>query len=369
MPHHRFASLFALVILLPFALHAQTTQDGRLFDTGQTMSERSTHAPEVTDRMLHYLGEWDVTLTTWPTDSTMYTAQGHASVTFMNRGHAFMERMQMPALGDTDVPDHTMRFLAFTPINQAWAMGEASSYTGHIAMYNGDFVDDVLTLTTAMRETGGVPLTWYRLTYTFDGPDALTMLLETSPDGQDWTARRSHAYTRRATATPALAVAANYGQPAASRPDEAAGFDFLIGTWDAAHELFLGGRWIQYPSTTTATYVLGGHGILEHSWMDLDPSLPDAATSILRLYNHAARRWESLYLSNRGNALLHFGGQQVGEDIVLHPFEVHHGNSPITRYTFHNITPDHYDWTATTSTDRGATFNETWRISITKRSE
>jgi len=120
------------------------------------------------------------------------------------------------------------------------------------------------------------------------------------------------------------------------------------------------------PTTATASIALGGHGVLEHSWFDLDPSLPDAATSILRLYNRAERRWESLYLTNRGNTLLDFGGAKEGDRIVLHLFDTRLGDT-ISRFVFHNIEPDGYRWFAESSTDRGATFATTWTIDMTRR--
>lgn len=175
-------------------------------------------------------------------------------------------------------------------------------------------------------------------------------------------------YARLGTSADLLATRDDHGQPAANLPAEARQFDFLIGTWDAQHQILLGGNWVRFPTTFTAVHAMGGHAVLEHSWFDLDPNLPDAATTILRLYNRAERRWESLYMSNRANTLLHFGGAWEGDRMVLHTFGGRLGD-PISRFVFHNIEADSYAWFAESSTDRGETFNPTWIIDVTRREE
>ena len=204
--------------------------------------------------------------------------------------------------------------------------------------------------------------------YALNGDDAFTVTVETSTDdGVTWTPREMRRYTRRASEADLLAVRDDPGQPAAGLPDEARQFDFLLGTWDAQHEIRRpGAPPIRFPTTTTASIVLGGRGLMEHSWFDLDPNLPDAATTILRIYNRAERRWESLYLTNRGNTVLDFGGAWEGDRVVLHSFDTRLGD-PISRYVFHSIEDDHYLWFAETSTDRGETFTTTWTIDVTRR--
>lgn len=162
-----------------------------------------------------------------------------------------------------------------------------------------------------------------------------------------------------------MPVREDYSIPAHAQPQEARQFDFLIGEWTANHNILPGGNWVQYPTTTTAVFVMGDHAVLEYNWFSLDPNHPEAATSILRLYNRAERRWESLYLSNRGNSLLHFGGVRENDRMVLHQFNTNLTGS-ISRWVFHSIEPDRYQWFAEQSSDRGETFSETWTIDVVR---
>lgn len=354
-----------LLLAACVAVPAPAQTDGRLHDSGRGLAERSPRADARLDALRPVLGTWDVAVTTFPTDSTTHRAAGQAEITYMNRGYAYQERRVVPdaAPGRTD---HALSFLVFTPGPDRWALGEGRSETEHIEVYDGALDGETLTLRTAVRRQGGTRLTHERVRYALAG-DAFTVTVETSTDdGATWTPRETRAYTRRADA-PALDVRADDGVPAPGLPAEARQFDFLLGVWDAQHEITRpGAPPIAFPTTATASLALGGHGIVEHSWFDLDPSLPDAATTILRLYNRAERRWESLYLANRGNALLDFGGAWEGDRMVLHSFDTRLTDT-ISRYVFHAIEPDHYLWFAESSTDRGATFATTWTIDVTRR--
>lgn len=109
--------------------------------------------------------------------------------------------------------------------------------------------------------------------------------------------------------------------------------------------------------------------ILDGSWMNVDPNLPDAATTILRIYKRQMRQWESMYTTNRGNGILYFGGVQEGDRIVLHNFDSDTSFSPISYWIFHDIQGDSYSWHAETSRDRGKTFQDTWKIEATRRTQ
>ncbi|NNF58852.1 MAG: DUF1579 family protein [Rhodothermaceae bacterium] len=363
-------ALLALAVLTPLpgrTLHAQSATDGRLFDQGRTMTERSPRADATLDQMKALLGQWDVAVTTHPTDSTTHEAQGHAEITYMNRGYAYQERRRVPGYDEAGRETDVMAFLVFTPAVQEWALGEVSTYTEHVELYNGDpRTDDRLVLSTSVRRRGGTRLIHYRVTYTITSAEAFTVVMDRSVDDEPWVVLEERRYTRRAPSADFMAVREDWGAPAPGLPEAARQFDFLIGTWGAAHRINLGGNWIQYPSTTTASYVLGGRGILEYSWFNTDPNLPDAATSILRIYNRVERRWESLYLTNRGNALLDFGGVWEGDRMVLHLFDTNL-TDPVTRFVFHAIEPDRYQWFAETSRDRGESFTTTWTIDITRQ--
>ncbi len=346
-------------------IQAQPTRNGKLFDQALAMTERSPRAHPALDQAKTMLGLWDVEITSFPTDTTSFRSTGVAEVTYMNRGYAYMTRMHVPAFDEAGHEANMIQFLAFSPVNEAWVMGEANSYTESISMYDGDFQNGRLILKTAVRHRGGASLTYYQLAYAFPSEDVFEQTTRISTDhGDTWRVVASATYRRRTQNQDYFTAKDDIGAPAPDRPEEAGQFDFLLGTWDSMHEINLGGRWTRFPVNATAVYALNGHAILEHTWYDVDPNLPDAATSIVRLYNRAMRRWESLYLENRSNTPLFFGGQQEGEDLVLHLFEARTTDPAIPRFVFHDIEKDSYNWHALRSTDRGERFDTTWVISV-----
>jgi hypothetical protein len=347
----------------------QALRDGKRFDPGATMAARAEGAPEELDQMRGYLGQWDVSVTTYPTDSTSFVARGLAEVTFMNRGHGMMERLHVADFDGEGHELNTIALLTVTRADRVWALGEANSFTETISMYDGGFEDGDLVLRTAVRRGGSVQLTYYEARYHPSGPDALTFTLSTSRDhGATWQPALEKAYTRRAPSEGFMGGSDPLGKPAPGLPDEARQFDFLLGEWDAAQEITLAnGQTARFPSTSTAVFALNGHGVMEYSWYDVDTNLPDAATTIVRLYNRAMRRWESLYVTNRFNNLLFFGGRQEGDRIVLTLFETDTATAPISHFIFHDIEADRYKWFAESSRDRGETFQTTWTIEMTRR--
>ena len=363
----RISLYFCFLVLIASAGYAQSPRDGQLFDQGLLMEEPSPRAHESIRDMMDYLGHWDVSITLYPTDTTEFNAEAASEVTFMNRGYGFMERLHASVFEEAGRETNSIYFLNFDPTNEVWVMGEASSYTERVTLYNGHLEDDAMTLSTALRRNGGVLLTWMRVTYRFRNQDAFEVREETSIDGgASWKLDKIRSYERRDDIHPSLIPRTDYGLPSPDRPKETAEFDFLLGQWDAAHEILFGGNWVKFPTQTTAVHALNGYAILEHSWYNVDPSLPDAATTIVRLYNRSMRRWECLYIDNRSNSMLYFGGRQEGDEIVLHNF-VADATSPIPRYVFYDIEPDSYSWYAESSADRGASFNKTWEIRVTRQ--
>lgn len=160
----------------------------------------------------------------------------------------------------------------------------------------------------------------------------------------------------------------SFGQPAIGRPNEAAQFDFLIGEWTAYQQIQLAPeQWAKFPSNSTAVYVLNGQAVMEHNWYNVDSSLPEAATTIVLIYNRAMRRWECMYLTNRFNSILYFGGVTEGDEIILTPFDTDNSLLSISYFTFYDIDEDSYQWHARTSNDRGETFTRTWTINSVRK--
>ncbi len=329
------------------------------------MTDPSPRAHPALEQAKGMLGVWDVEITRFPTDTTSFTSTGVAEVSFMNRGYAYMTRIHVPAFDEAGQEANMMQFLSFSPGNNLWVMGEANSYTESISMYDGVFEDGRLTLKTAVRHRGGALLTYYRMEYRFNSADQFEHTTRISTDhGDTWRVASTRVFSRRPEDQPYVAGQDFVGMPAPERPVETSQFDFLIGSWKSSHELNINGQWVKFPVNASAVYALNGHAILEHNWYDVDPNLPDAATTIIRQYNRAMRRWESLYLDNRGNTPLFFGGQKEGNEIILHLFEARTTDPVIPRYVFHDIKEDSYAWYALQSTDRGQSFNKTWVIEV-----
>lgn len=365
----RGAMLLALSCISVSWAWSQPTRNGTRFDPGLTMTEPSPHVGFDHSAMAYLLGQWDVAYTTYPTDSTTHTAQGMARFSYLNRGHGFMEELHV---GDVDGQGHevnTIGFLAINPTQEVWHFGEVNSFSESVAIYDGSLDGDRLVLRNAVRRGGGAVLLMYRMIYTPDGSEALRQTLETSTDyGRTWTPTLTKQYRKRVPSDDFMAAASTYGSPAPDLPEAAREFDFLVGTYAAQQRLtFPNGQTAAFPSTTTAVYALNGHGILEYNWFDLDVNLPDAATSIVRIYNRAMRRWESLYIANRGNALLFFGGIREADRIVLTLFETDTTAPRMPRFIFHDIQEDSYKWFSETSTDRGETFQTNWTIDMTRQ--
>ncbi|GAB5520040.1 MAG: hypothetical protein RhofKO_22910 [Rhodothermales bacterium] len=364
--------LLCLALALSFlglgvALPSQAqSNDGTLFHQGLTQP-RSSGAPKALDALSDLVGQWDVQFTTYPTDSTTVTQPAQAIITTMNRGHGYMERLHMDDYDGAGQARSTMTFLTFTPSISQWTMGAVDSFTESIQLFNGDLTDGALVMRDVQRRTGSTFLVHYRVTLTRHGRDHFTQALHTSIDhGKTWRPRLTKTYTRRAETADFMAGTSEVGRPADNLPDEARQFDFVLGDWSAQHTLTQpNGQSFGWTTNATASYALNGHAIIEYSWFNTDPNLPEAATTIVRIYNRAMKRWDCLYLNNRADSPLFFGGAQDGDEIVLHLF-LTDSSSPISRFVFHDVKKDTYRWYSATSSDRGKTYTKTWTIDFTR---
>ena len=355
---------------------SSSLRDGRLFDPGVTMSAPAEGAPDELANLVPYLGEWDVAMTvTRPGQDgpTVLESTGHAKITFMNRGHAVLERIRIADFDGQGHPMATHTFLA-VDANGTWAVSEANSWTQAITVTSGGFEDGSLVLHQAMRPGGGPGLLFMRKTYTpgdaEEGKafDRFTSTLETSTDrGATWTTAVERRFTRRPASDDFFPVREDIGEPAPERVAEAGQFDFLLGEYDATNWLKQPDNELRWRSNATAVHILGGNAILEFGWVDSDPNLPDAATSILRIYNQSMRRWESLYLTNRNNRTLYFGGVREDDRIVLHPFAAQSGAGPLFQWIFFEVRENTYRWKGLQSTDRGASWDPTWTIDFVRK--
>lgn len=376
-------------------------RDGKLFDPGVTRTEPAESAPEQLKHLAHLVGDWTVQMELFqpgPEGVTVTNSEGRARVTFMNRGHALMERTRvetpdMTGDGTGEGQGHRMSTIAFWNVDAqgVWTVGEGNSWTESIRLLSGgpegalEFdlptedgsvgAKTRLVVHDALRPGGGPLLLLFRRTYESEGTDHFTMTQDLSQDlGETWSPSLVRRYARhRPEGGDSLfdpdffPIRADIGQPALGRAEEAAQFDFLLGEFDAKHWQSTPQGEREWQSVGTAVHVLDGHAILEFDSFDLDPSLPDAATSILRVYNRAMRRWESLFLPNRTHRPLYFGGVREGDEIVLHLFGANTGPGSVFRWIFYDMEKDSYLWKGLRSSDRGESFQPTWTIEFSRR--
>ena len=350
---------------------SRPVRDGRLFDPGISRVAPAEKAPPQLSQLLPWLGHWHVEMEIHRADEVLRSS-GRASIHFMNRGHAIMERARFLDFDGQGHDIHTMTFYAVNP-GGVWTASEGNSWTESITLVSGGFRSDTkaekLVLHGAMRPGGGPQLLYFKRTHQVTD-DGLAMHLELSSDiGETWSTAWVKRY-RRASGEPTesfLPTRDDFGEAAPGRAPEAGQFDFLVGDFDADHWLLRGENELRWRSRSTAVHALGGHAILEFDWHDLDPSLPDAATTILRVYNRSMRRWENLFLTNRSQTPLYFGGVQEGDQLVLHPFDAQTAANPLSQWIFFEMKKDTYRWKGLQSVDRGSTWNATWTIDFKRR--
>ncbi|MDA8018997.1 MAG: DUF1579 domain-containing protein, partial [Thermoanaerobaculia bacterium] len=355
--------------------HEAKLFDGRLFDPGVARTQAAESAPEQLALLAGLIGDWTVAAELHqpgPDGVKVTKSEARARITFMNRGHAIMERTRND---NFDGNGNRISTIAFLNVDSqgVWTVGEGNSWSESIRLYSGaleinDGKAKKLVVHDALRPGGGPMLLLFRRTYEIHGPDHLTMTQELSQDlGETWGKSVVRDYRRHAADSrfdpDFFPVREDVGQAAPGRPEEAAQFDFLLGEFDAKHwSRNPQGQERRWQSNATAVHALDGHAVLEFDSFDTDPNLPDAATSILRIYNRAMRRWENLFLPNRSHRPLYFGGVQEGDEIVLHLFGVNTGPGSVFRWIFYGVEKDSYLWRGLGSPDRGDTFQPNWTI-------
>lgn len=330
------------------------------------MTAPAERAPAPTADALFLLGSYDVTWIFYEDGEEASRAPAVAVTTFMNRGYGYMERLFCPDFDGEDHERHTLTFLAWSPATELWNWGVADSWRENIALYTDGEDDGGFVFETVGRPDGAGPLVHRTLVLSSASSEGHTLEAREAALGDEPRLVWERRYQRRDDVPKSLR-GEGFGEAAPDLPAEAHQFDFLLGEWNESHDLtFPSGQRAQWPAHGSAVRILGGHAILEHGWYDVDSQNPDAATSIVRIYNRAMRRWESMYSSNRGNSVLHFGGVMEDDRIVLHKFHTDRSRSPINYWVFHDVRQDSYGWYGHSSTDRGRTFTKTWIIKGTR---
>lgn len=362
----QYSLVFGLSLWATAVPASDAPRDGRLFDPGVQRTERASTAPEELDRVTGMIGDWDVSMELARGDEVLQST-GRSRITFMNRGHGLMERTQ---IDDFDGEGHSVAAMAFFVVdaNGSWSLSEGDSWTESIAIFSGGFEEDALVLYDALRPGGGPSLVALRRSYQGLGSSTITMTLEVTADrGTSWDKTMVRTYRKRESSADFWPTGDGAGLAAPDLPHEAHEFDFLLGEFDAWHWLSTPAGAFRWSSNATAVRAMDGHAILEFDWHDKDPSLADAATSILRIYNRSMRRWESLFLTNRSNSPLHFGGVREADRIVLHPFAAQTASNPLSQWIFFDAGEDTYRWKGLRSNDRGESWPVYWGIDFVRR--
>ncbi len=361
------ASLIVSITVIFTPVSKAQVRDGRMFDPGIELTAPSELAPEALNKLAGLVGDWDLQLELYQPDQEPLRSQGIARVSYMNRGHGLMERTRIT---DFDGAGHAMSSLAFIAVdsNGIWSISEGNSWTESITVYSGWFENDQLLVHNSMRPGGGTSLLLLRRTLKLSSDNSYTLLSESSSDfGKTWSPTAKRTFTRRSPNQTFFSLREDTGLPAPDRAKEAAQFDFLLGEFQASHWLPQPQGELRWSSNATATYVLDGYAILEFDWAESNPNRPEAATSILRIYNRSMRRWESLFLPNRNNVPLYFGGVQEANRIVLHPFTAQTAGNPLFQWIFFDVREDAYRWKGLQSTDRGNTWPPHWAIEFQRK--
>ena len=212
-------------------------RDGRLFDPGVALDKPAASAPEALARLAPLIGAWDFELEVSRQGQETLRSTGVSHVTYMNRGHAVMERSRV---SDFDGQGNGMATMTFFAVDGTgvWTASEGNSWTEAIRLASGGFDDDgQLVLHDALRPGGGPLLLLLRRTYTL-GEDAFTMTTEMSRDmGATWAPSVVRRYTRREPSEDFFPTRDDVGLASPDRAPEGAEFDFLLGEFDARHWL------------------------------------------------------------------------------------------------------------------------------------
>lgn len=359
--------ILSALFLISFSF-SQTLRDGKNFDSGAEMTVASKFAPKGLEALLPMLGAWDISETVFKNDTAIATRLGYSLIQMNNRGHSYIERSYVKNVFKDGSDEYTISLFAKSQRVGNWGKGVVSDYKENVQMFDGNFDGKTLVLYDAQRYQGGMMYTVERLSYTFDKNKFSFVFEESKDHGKTWQKMLSRSYTKAKKAHAMFTFRSDYGKANPTRVSEAAEFDFLIGEAKSNHAMTLpSGQEIKFPANATAVHVLNGKAIMEFNTIDVDQSLPDAATTIFRIYNRAMRRWDNLFLNNRSNSLYFFGGNKEGDSIVLHNFIDHRGLGSMSKFVFYNIQENgDYDWYGETSRDGGKSFNRFWEITVRK---
>lgn len=155
-----------------------------------------------------------------------------------------------------------------------------------------------------------------------------------------------------------------------ARPDDGRhDFDFYFGRWRLRNERLkarLAGsqEWEVFEATQECRPILGGLGNLDDFVTEWGGGYRGMT---LRLFQPATQRWSIYWASNRDGVLgspVH-GRFQDGVG-TFHGRDEHEGTPVLVRYVWSGITAERAHWAQAFSTDEGETWEENWRMAMTR---
>lgn len=332
-------------------------------DPGMQMTAPSGLAPEPLSNVSFMHGQWQVEWIDHRSGSEK-TQQGIADIRWINRGHALSEEFH----ADGETPQDSLFLLAYATSVGHFSLGEVDARSRSITLFDGHWAHDRLLLEAVQRTGGGSVRTHLRLHITPVEAGFDSRLESSSDHGMSWQTVLEKRYRPRQSKLDWFIRQPQTAQADAHWP-QARQFDFLIGHWVNQNRIRVGpDQFAEFPAHSVASHALNGQAIREFSSYDVDPNNPEAATTIIRIFNPAMRQWENLYMTNRSNTLLHFNGRQEGEEMVLHNLGIDMRAANVPMYRFFDIEADRFSWQARSSTDQGASWQNNWDITATRSS-
>ena len=128
----RITLTLAWVVALASLAGAAPLRDGQRFDPGATLTSPAENAPASLADLVPLLGDWSVTFTRHHADGTHHRTEGAARITFMNKGHAFMERFHAVNSDTSGIEINTLTFFTYPPAQERWVVGVGSGYTENL---------------------------------------------------------------------------------------------------------------------------------------------------------------------------------------------------------------------------------------------
>jgi hypothetical protein len=154
------------------------------------------------------------------------------------------------------------------------------------------------------------------------------------------------------------------------RPDDGRrDFDFYFGRWRLRNERLkerLAGcqEWEAFESTQQCRPLLGGLGNLDDFETDWGGGYKGMT---LRLFQPATRQWSIYWASNRDGVLEPpVLGRFEGGVGVFFGRDEHRGTPVLVRFVWSQITAHSAHWAQAFSTDEGKTWEENWRMAMTR---